>query len=209
MKKGIILNLKRFKILDYVTHNKIIIFLCLLFVTGMILSVTALSNENKLIDNAKSFLNEYILLHSNDKFFKKFITIFIRYIFVLIFYYFLGASMFGVVAIPFLTLWQGIWFGALTSQLYSTYGIYGVAFNAIILIPPTAIFVICCFIAAKHSIDYSLLVAKLTLPQAKPIILFNNFKKYCSTYLIITGVVIVTVLLEIVLNLFFLKFFNF
>ncbi len=209
MKKGIVLNLKRFKFLDYVTQNRIFILLSLLYVIGIIISVSALSDNNRILNNAKTYLTDYISLHSSSNFLNKFLKCFLRYFIILVLYFICGTSMFGVVVTPFLTLWQGIFFGALASQLYSLYGIGGIAFNAIIIIPPTLIFVISCFFAAKHSIDFSISLARLSLPRTKPASLYITLKKYCSVYLILLGITFINTLVDITLNILFLKFFNF
>ncbi len=209
MKKGIILNLKRFKLLDYVTHNKIFIILAILYIVGIVISVAALSDNSKIFGIAKTYLNNYISLHNSTAFLNKLLKRFLSYIIVLILYFLSGTSMFGVAVTPFLTLWQGIFFGALSSQLYSIYGISGIAFNAIIVIPTAAIFVICCFFAAKYAIDFSLSFAKLSLPHSMPTNLYIFFKKYCFNFLFLIITSFICTLIEIVLNLLFLKFFNF
>ncbi len=209
MKKGIILSFKKFELLNYVTQNKIIILLTFVYIIGLIIGSTTLSKDNQIMINANNFLNDYLTLHNTANFFNKTINIFIRNLAFLLLYYLCGASMFGVVAVPFLLFWQGILFGASASQLYILHGIYGVAFNAIILIPPTTIFVICCLVAAKNSINFSLFIAKLSLPNAKPLILYNHFKKYCGIYLILVGLILISAFSEIILNILFLKFFNF
>ena len=209
MKKGIILNLNKFKLLDYVTRNKILIFLCALYILGILISTILLTENNQIFNNAKVFLEEYILLYKTSNFLNNFFMTFLRYAAILVLYFMFGTSMFAIALIPFLILWQGLWFGAVVMQLYKIYGIYGIAFNAIILIPPTVIFVLCCFFAAKYSLNFSISIAKLSLPKAKPATLQDNFNKYSSVYLIIVCVIIVCSLIEILLNLLFLKFFNF
>lgn len=209
MKKGIILNLKKFKLLDYVTHNKIFILLSALYIVGILIGVFMVVDNSKISSNTKTFLNDYIQLHSSSSFFNKLITRFINCFIILILYFLSGTSMFGVAVTPFLMLWQGILFGSLSSQMYSMYGISGIAFNAIIIIPTTIIFVICCFFAARYSIDFSLQFARLTLPHSKPTNLYISFKKYCFNYLILITITFLFIIFEIVLNLFFLKFFNF
>lgn len=209
MKKGIILNLKKFKFLDYVNHNKIFLVLTLLYVTGIIISVTTLSSDNKIFDLSEKYLDNYITLHNSNLFFNKIFQRFLFYFIILLLYFLSGTSMFGVVVNPFFTLWQGILFGALSSKIYSLYGINGIAFNAIIIIPTTIIFVIICFFAARYAIEFSISFAKLTLPHSKSINLYFVFKKYCINYLILVTISFLCTLLEIVINLLFLKFFNF
>lgn len=209
MKKGIILNLKRFKVLDYVTLNKIFIMLCVVFIAGIAIGSTVLSKNSKLFEYTEEFFKEYISLHTTNTFFKKLLVCTFRYLTVLVLYFLSGTSMLGVATTPFITAWQGILFGCVTSYLYGEHSLSGIAFNAIIFIPPSVIFTLCCFFAARYATDFSLLIAKLTLPRSKPASLYLNFKNYCIKYLIFIGVSLICASLEIILNIFFLKFFNF
>lgn len=209
MRKGIIVNLKRFKVLDYVTLNKIFIILCAVFIAGIAIGSAFFQKNGWLSQTIKTLFESYISSHSSNLFFKKFIVCFMRYLIVLIIYFLSGSSMFGVAVTPFITVWQGILFGAVSSYLYQSYGLSGVAFNAIILIPPAIIFIICSFFAARYAIDFSLNVARLTLPRSKPASLSISFKNYCGKYLIFIAVSLACTIIDIVLNKFFLKFFNF
>ncbi len=209
MKKGIIVNLKRFKLLDYVTQNKIFIVLCVLFIVGIALGATVLSDTTWLTQYTESLFNKTINIHTQNTFFQKFISCFLHYIIVLILYFISGASMLGIAVTPFITVWQGIFIGSVISFLYASHGLTGIAFNAIILIPPLAIFVVCCFFAARYAIDFSLDIAKLVLPKCRPANLYFNFKTYCSKYLILLSLTLICCFIEIILNTLFLKFFNF
>ena len=208
MKKGIVLNFKKLGILNYVTQNKIFILLCGFFVFGILISGFLLSDDSFVFTDAKTFLNYYLSLHKNNLFLNKFCTCFLRYIVVLFIYFLSATSIFGIIITPFFTVWQGIMLGAFSSQLYSLYGIEGIAYNAIIIIPPAVLFTVSCFFAAKYSIDFSFLIAKLTLPRSKSYNLYVYFKKLCSKYLILITIIVFCVLIEISLNLLFLKFFN-
>lgn len=209
MRKGIIVNLKRFRLLEFINLNKFILILCSLFVTGIILGSAVFFKNEFLSDLVKILFDKAILIHTQNKFFKKLFSCFLRYFIVLILYFISGTSMLGIAVIPFLTLWQGVFTGNLIAQFYNLYGLNGIAFNAIIVIPPLSVFIVCCFFAAKHSIDFSLCMAKLTMPKSRPISLYLTFKNFCGKYLIFLGVSFICTLIEIILNLLFLKFFNF
>jgi len=209
MRKGIIVNLKRVKILDYVTLNKIFILLCGIFILGIVLGTTVLSKNSFLSQNAEYFIDYFFQLHNNNLFFKKLLLCSLKYIAVILLYFLSGTSMLGVAVTPFITLWQGIFIGCITSYVYATHGLNGIAFNAIILIPSSIIFIMCCFFAAKYAIDFSLSIAKLTLPQSKATSLYIQFKDYCFKYLIFVAMSLICSTLEIILNLLFLNFFNF
>ena len=209
MTKGIIVNFKRFKLLNYVTLNKIFILLSTLFICGIIIGSIFLKKNNWLLQNTELIFKNFIFVHTGNNFLKKFFSCFIHYLIVLFLYFLFGASMFGVAVTPFVTVWQGILVGSVSSYVYTQYNLSGIAFNAIILIPPLSIFIICCFFAAKYSIDFSLNIAKLTMPKHRPASLYTVFKNYCVKYSILVGITSICTIIEIILNLLFLKYFNF
>ena len=209
MKKGIILNLRWFKLRDYVTLNKVLLSLTLLFILGALLGCALISDSSWLTKFSKSLFEDFIIVHSTYGFLNKFFTCFIRYIFILFLYFITGTLILGVAIIPFIIAWQGIVLGNIVSYIYSQYGISGIAFNAIVLITPISVFVVCSFLAAKSSINFSLNIAKLTLPKSRPANLNHAFKDYCTKYTILVAITLFCVLIEIILNILFLKFFNF
>ncbi len=209
MTKGIIVNLKRFRLLNYVSLNKIFILISALFIVGIITGSVLFSKNIFITQNAKLLFEDFISIHTNNVFLKKLFTCYLRYLLILFIYFLFGASMFGVAVTPFITIWQGILIGSITSYIYNQYNLTGIAFSAIILIPPSAIFIVCCFFAAKYSINFSFNIAKQTLPKMRPISLNAIFKNYCIKYLILSGITAICTIIEIILNLLFLKFFNF
>lgn len=209
MKKGIILNLKQLKLLDYVAVNKIFIFLCAVFILGIFIGTARFDSGNFLSQSSEKLFSSFTKLHTEYKLITRFFICFSRYIFILILYFISGASMLGIAITPFITFWQGIFTGGITSHLYATYKLSGISFNAIVFVPPIAIFAVCSFFAAKYAIDFSLSIAKLTLPRSRPVSLYNTFKIYCTKSLIFIAIAILCTVCEIILNILFLKFFNF
>lgn len=209
MRKGIILNLKHFKVINYVNHNKIFILLCLSFVVGIVIGCCTYSDNTVLADFSEKIFLKYISVHIGNSFFKKFFLIFTKFAFVLILHFLFGTSVFGIVSIPFLTAWQGILFGNISSYLYSGYALRGIAFNAIVFVPPLIIFTISSFFAAKNAITFSFRIVKLTLPKNRPLNLYTDFKNYCGRFLVFLIFSILSAIVDIVLNLLFLHFFEF
>ncbi len=209
MKRGLILNLKKIKILNYVNINKIILILSVTYIIGLSFGSFVLSNKTNFQDAAKNFFADYLLIHNTKSFAYKLLSCFLRYFLILFLYFISGSSMLGVVITPFITAWQGAFFGTLISFIYSNNGINGIAFNAVILIPPTAIFTVECFFAARYAIEFSLLFIKLTLPRSRPASLYINFKNYCKKYVFLISISLFSSIIEIILNILFLKYFNY
>ena len=82
MRKGIIVNLKRFKLLDYVTLNKVFILLCVLFITGITVGSVIYPKNLTIAEFAKNFFENYITVHNSNSFFKKLFVCFLKYLVV-------------------------------------------------------------------------------------------------------------------------------
>lgn len=209
MKKGMIVNLKHLRVINYVNLNKIFILLCVSFITGIVIGSCVYSDNTVLAAFSEKFISRYVLIHTEKSVFKQIFTSFTKLIFVLILHFLFGTSIFGIVANPFLIAWQGILFGNISSYLYTEYSLKGIAFNAVIFVPPLLIFTICSFFAAKESINFSFRIVKLTLPKNRPMHLYNDFKNYCGRFLIFVLFSVLSSVIDVILNLLFLHFFEF
>ncbi len=209
MRKGIIVNLKRIKLLDFITVNHIFILMCAIFIAGVAVG-SVIYPENKTVSELTiGYFESYIKYHGSVSFISKILFSFLTYLIVLLLLFLSGTSMLGLVVVPFITCWQGIIFGNLTSFLYSEYALKGIAFNAIILVPSCLIFSVCSFFAARESINFSLLLARLSLPRTKPANIYIDFKKYSGKYLLFVAVCLLAAIVDILLSAFFLHFFEF
>ena len=209
MRKGVILNFKKLRILNYVNLNKIYILLCVLFIGGIAIGSIIYSKNESIAKFSQNFFEDYLSLHNNKTWISTLVISFLKYLLVLLLYFLSGTSMLGIAVVPFLTLWQGIFYGSVSSYLYAAYTLKGIAFNAIILVPQSIIFIICSFFAARASIDYSLIMVRLTLPKSKPANIYNDFRKYCGKFIVFCGISILTAVIDLILNIFFLHYFNF
>lgn len=209
MNKGIILNFKKFKLFNSLKFNKIFILLCMIFIIGIFIGAFIFEKNTTLVDISKKVFENTIKLHKENSWFSVLTASFFKYFIILLLYFLTGTSMFGVAIVPFLAAWQGIAFGNLTSYLYSTYTLKGIAFNAIILVPPAVIFTVCSFFAAKEAIGFSLILAKLSLPKSRPANIYIDFKKLCGKFLIFICISLFSAITDLILNSLFLKFFDF
>ncbi|MBR7070735.1 MAG: hypothetical protein IKI29_00995, partial [Clostridia bacterium] len=120
----------------------------------------------------------------------------------------LGGSLFGTITVPLFFIFCGFWFGAGSSSLYLTYSLKGIAFYAIAILPPSAVFSIGMLIAGRKSIDFSLYIVKLTLPKSVPIGLYVPFKNYCAQFLAVVFLAVLSAVLDALLSISFLKYFS-
>lgn len=209
MKASRVVSLKKLGIFNYFLKNRIILILCVSFIIGITIGVFAFTNS----DLSKQLANWVFTNLFPNRESKTFITLFISsmmlYALFLIVCFLCGTSLMGVVVVPLFVIFCGFLYGDLSAFLYSRFALKGIAFNAVILLPPTLIFFICLTFAAKESVDFSLRLAKTTLPKSRPINLAYDFKNYCGRYLLLASVVLFSSLTDALLSKMFLHHFNF
>lgn len=209
MQKGTVLNLRKLNFLSPIGNNKAIIAMLLLFVFGLLFGNFSCCPENRVMSFFIKNFSDYISCRQNSVFWKIFLTSLSRFFTVLAVTFICGTTFLGVSLIPFEIFCWGFWYGGISAHLCSEYAIKGIAFNAVILIPPILFFSICLFFAAKQSFLFALNLAKLTMPGSLPAKLFLQFKSYCSRYLLFVFLTIFSALIDAAMSVTFIHFFEF
>ena len=209
MKPGGVVSLKRFNSIMIFRNNKLFVFLCLLFIIGIFTGTFLLSDSVKTTKLAQYFFSYYIGDRDGIGFFAIFFDTLLRELSVCIVLFILGTSIIGAVLSPIACSTAGLYFGFLSSYIYKTYALKGVAFNAIILIPAAFVFVVGIIFAAKESFNFSVVLLKLTFPKSRPQNISSEFKLYCGKYLLVSVFLIIASLIDAAVSTSFLVFFNF
>lgn len=208
MQKGRVLSLKRFSIFENLKTNTFLITITLLFTIGLLIGVFSQNDFLFLKNFSTEYIAEYISLRNAKGFGNIFLNSllnFLREIFVL---FLLGTSFFGIVMVPLVLLFKGIILGGATAYLYSTFSLKGIAFNAVIIIPPTLIFLIILFLCSRESVRFSIKLSCLTLPKGLPVNLSSDFKDYTVKYLILALGTIVCALIDAIISTGIIKYFT-
>lgn len=184
MQVGKVINLKSFnKVLVFLKENNILIILIAFFVFGFCFGIFSIEKFPDFESYFSDYLDSYIELRSKSDFLKIAFNSFLVSFTYLIFSFISGCSVLGAALLPFAIFISGLSNGAMMSALYAEYALKGVAINAVMILPPTVIFVAALILSAKESFAFSFALAKLTLPRTSPANLFYAFKIYCSRYL--------------------------
>ncbi len=208
MQKGKVLNLSRFSsATKYLKNNWCHITLSLLFLIGLIIGIATLNNQN-FLKTVSNLTDDYISLRSSESLLKVFLSALTTEIVFVFLIFSFSSSIIGVTVIPLTVATRGFIFGAIAGVLYSAYSFKGVAFNVLILAPPTIISVIFLIIFAGESLRFSLTVIDTTLPESKPKNLSLYFKRYCKHTLLYLIPIIFASLLNAWLSTKFINIFN-
>ena len=111
-----------------------------------------------------------------------------------------GTSVLGVVLVPIAAAVRCVLYGSVSALLYSQYSVKGIAFNAVLIIPTEIIFAVALLLAARESVRFSLGMAKLTLPSASPVNLSADFRSYCSKYILICLLTLLSAIIDAVMS---------
>ncbi|MEE1238712.1 MAG: hypothetical protein UHO61_02175 [Acutalibacteraceae bacterium] len=205
MRRGKVLSLKNFKFMDFLVKNNILTVLVILITAGVAVGIFTESKLELLSNYSASYLERFTALRTGESFISVAVSSFMGSALILLAVFTTGTSMLGVVLVPLLALLKGVLYGAVSALLYSEYAIKGIAFNAILIVPSAFIFVIAFLFAARESMRFSLLMAKISLPGATSVNLAFDFKNYCGRYLLIILIVLASALTDAVLSCSFLE----
>ena len=91
---------------------------------------------------------------------------------------FVTLSFFGALLIPVLIAFKGLGIGMTAGYLYLIYGLKGIAFYILILLPGIFVSSIGLIIFAAESFKFSCKFAKKIFPKSDGISIWNEFKNY-------------------------------
>lgn len=208
MRRSTVVNLNRVKFAQFLGKNHLIILLTFMFIAGVAVGSITIGKSQNVLKLSEYFLNTYVSQRMDVSFFSILFSSFFTSLLTVLFVFVSGASMLGVITVPIWVVLRGFLYGAVSSFLYSEYSVKGIAFNAVMVIPAAVVFVISFLLAAKESVKFSIIMAKLTLPRSKPVNLYIDFRNYCARYTFFCVAILISALIDAVLSYSFIKFFQ-
>lgn len=200
---GRVINLRGYdKFFKTLKSNYILIIFSAVFLISFIFGIFSLDNFTDFKDFSKDYLEAYIELRTKSAFLKIFSKAFSVSLTYIILIFIFGSSVLGMIMLPFIVAVKGMIYGSLMSELYSQYTLKGIAYNAVMVLPAAAVFVTALILASSEGFDFSLKVARLTLPRTQPTNLYYTFKIYCEKFLKITLIVLVSALIDSLISVY-------
>lgn len=123
--------------------------------------------------------------------------------------FFCGVCILGVPGAFLIPCFKGLGLGLTVGYVYAVYGMQGMAFCALLLIPPALASAMALLLACRESWGFSLMLFRGLLPGAGPLALRGDFKIYCLRYLFILGILLAASILDAGLSAAFIRFFAF
>lgn len=208
MRKGRVLSLKSFALTEFLQKNYILLIIFFFLGLGIILGTFRFDSTDFWKSYFNDYLGEFISRRSEASFWRVFITCFLEALSQLFLLFLLGTSFFGVITIPAAMLLKGFLQGGVAAFLYSQYGLRGIAFNAVILIPSTLAFLIIAAFFSREAVDFSLKLSSLTLNRAMAQNLSLEFKGYCIRFSFFAVLILVASVLEALIAVGLIKNFS-
>lgn len=204
MRKGTVLSLKNFKLADFISKNNILVLLVLFFLAGITAGTFAEAKISFLSEYAVTYIERFTGERIDASFISVALDSFMSAGITLLLIFAAGTSMLGVVLVPLIAAVRGLLYGSVSALLYSEYSVRGIAFNAVLIIPSAIIFIISMLLAARESVRFSIVIAKMSLPGTPAVNLSFDFKNYCGRYLFILLIAMASALTDAVLSCSFM-----
>lgn len=203
--------MQRTSILKSNFNHKNLVFYVLFFAFFIGMSYGALlahSNESGLFEQISGITQEYQLSQSTQPlgitFWNSFLSVFL---FLLVPYFF-GYSALGQMVTIGIPLFKGLGLGCALGSLYLQYGIKGVTYSALLIVPYTVIALFGILIACRESIRLSNLFFFGMLSKSENRVDIHAIRLYNIKFLILCGIGLLSSLINVITTLLFSKMFQ-
>ncbi len=208
MNRGRVFSLSGVKVLENLKTNAYVLICFSFLVLGIFCGLILFDNFSFLEGFFNDFFSQFIKERENSKYLKIVLHSYLKTLLLFLPIFVFGTTIFGVVLVPISMLFYGYFYGAATAFLYSAFALKGVAFNSVIFIPSVILILLFLVFAARHSLEFSLSLAKLTLPDVLGENLFIKFKGYSLSFFLLCLGSLSAALLDGLVSVSLLKFFE-
>lgn len=194
-------------ILEALNQNNSLVFIIFCYIVGILGGVLVFKFNNQ---NGLYYYKEFRELYQefNTGFVSNFISSLLRQLPYIAAVFLAGSSMIGAVIAPAVIILRAATYGIIMSYTCFNFGLMGIVFNLLILIPPAVLSAIALILSARESFGFSLCLARLALPKCTPPEIDKDFKLFCLRQLFVFLFFLAAALLEGFMATSFTPFFN-
>ena len=211
MKEKLKLNLKySHNLKALIMNNKSLTVLACILLLGIFLGSLSVGAMKTTVINKIGvlFLDNFKNRSSEPLFFIFISSLSSVFIFVLL-AFFMGLSVWGFIMVPFVPLVRGIFIGFTQSYLYSQYGLYGIAFQLVVLFPGIFVSSIAILLITKEAMALSHSLSNVFIFNETSYKKRSEFKTYLFRGSCVFALTTLSAIIDTVLNFAFLRFFSF
>ena len=194
----------------FIKKNKLLILMTLFFLLGMILGTLTINASDSTIINRMSFLvSSYLDKRIKQPFFTTFCSSFFSVFIYMIITYFLGFCAISTPFIFFVLIFRGLGLGMSMGYLYAYYGIQGMLFCTVMILPTAVISTVILLFASRDAQRLSVAFSSSFLPSVKTSVTPQYIKKYTVKYFAFTVIIAISSLFDSILISVFGSAFTF
>lgn len=208
MKRTTVINLRNSKFLNSVKGNYLVIIFAVVFIIGLTLGTFWVAKNTTIQGIALEEFNVFKTVRQNNKIFKVFLISILDILPFALIVFLCGTSFIGIALTPLVICFFGFKYGIFSGFLYMNYMLKGIAFNSLLLIPTMLFCAIALFVLGRNAFNFSLLLARISMPGGQVVNLYNFFQNYCKKFLLIFVLFIFAAMIDAVMSVSFIKFFD-
>ncbi|MBR4282546.1 MAG: stage II sporulation protein M [Clostridia bacterium] len=182
--------------IDFCNQRKIEYLYCIILLTGLLLGSIFSGKSTLSTFDFKIFFENFLYSRENSSFIDVFINTLTSGFIYLLLCYFSGMFALGSVSNSLILIFKGATLGVLMGYSYLSYGLKGVIFAIIIILPSAFITSITLIYSAKESFILSHYFFRLFTNN---LVLKNirlEFKKYCIKFLVFFIFILISALID-------------
>lgn len=195
------------KVIKTMIENSRVYFLAAFFALGVAVGAAAIKSDASAASKISLLVDSYTELKAGQGIVEIFCNSFSVGAVFIGASVFLGFSLIGYPLIMWLPFLRGIGFGAVCGHLYSTYRLAGLGYSILIIYPGAIVSTFAFLLSCNDCCEYSM-NAYLKSISGKGKFLKNETKIFLTRQLVLLGFCFASALIDAVLSLAFLRFFE-
>lgn len=208
MLKSRVFKVGNFRLADFLGRNNILLFLTGILVIGILSGCLVFGNLDAVNDLAENWFDAFINCRNKSGFLNIFLSVFWSLVPFHLICFFCGTSVVGSVVTPCVVAVKGFFIGLLSSFVFVQYGLLGVAFNGLIIIPAGTVSAVSFLLCAKEAMRFSAMLFSFSLPSSNSGHFYTDFKNYLVKNLLFLALLILSALLDTAVSSAALKLFE-
>lgn len=208
MKNKISKTKNKTSLLETINQNNSLIFISFCFLLGFLVGVLIFKTKNT---TEGYYSNEFIKLYKelSSGFVLAGLNSFLGQLPYLAAIFLSGTCMVGAVLVPSVAAVRGAEYGMIMAYAYFAYGLTGIVFSLLILIPSAIIAAVAIILSSREALGFSLSLARLAFPETKKPRIEQDFKLYCMRQLFVIVFFVTSAVVQALMSVSFISFFNF
>ncbi len=205
MTRSGVFRFKSYKLIDFINQNNKLIILVGVFIISLVCGSLIYSPTSS--GFAARLYDSFISLRQKEDFFGLLLSVFWSYLPFQLAAFLCGTSLIGAVLVPVSSVAKGLHLGLLTAYIYSNFGLSGIAFNGLIIMPAAVVSVLSLMLSSKEALGFSVRLMRKMLNDNEGTSVSLLFRDYAVKGLLYLILLLLAALIDAVCSSVFLGMF--